>query len=421
MKDHSELDVLGELFRQRLENHRIPVDDSDWSVIERRLGKRKTRPAIWLWSAGAAAAAIAMLLIIRQPVANQGVVTAVVQQENLEETGIAVHHPEDQEVIQRLPSANSQVRYKDSKIQRFKDSKIDFAELPNSDQSINDSVIQPFNDSVTQSVNDSVNQSFNNLVIPEKKLDISLVEDKPDEDETDVKKPDKWLLAAAFGIGGYSNVLNDNHSDMYNAPSSGSVSSKTMGLSGSNNEYAANLSGSVRSFSDMSRSDFTNISHRPPLSFGLTAHKSLGKGGGWETGLVYTFLSSRYEWEGYHVNQSLHYVGIPVNMVVYLWNSNPNWRVYLSGGFMAEKGLRAIYRQERQLPSEHRITTVKSSINGLQWSLNGALGINYKLEKGWGIYFEPRVGYSFDCNQPVSIRTEMPVFFGINMGLNYEL
>ena len=168
--------------------------------------------------------------------------------------------------------------------------------------------------------------------------------------------------------------------------------------------------------------DFSNITHRPPFSFGITARKSLGKSGGLESGLAYIYLASRYEWSGYNVHQGLHYVGIPVNMVVYLWKSNPNWRIYLSGGCMVEKGLRGIYRQERMREGEHRITTVKSSsINGWQWSLNSALGVNYRLEKGWGIYFEPCVGYSLDCNQPVSIRTETPVYFGINLGLNFEL
>ena len=140
-----------------------------------------------------------------------------------------------------------------------------------------------------------------------------------------------------------------------------------------------------------------------------------------ETGLVYTYLASHFEWSCHDVHQSLHYLGIPINMVVYLWNSKPNWRIYLSGGFMAEKGLRAVYRQERQIQSEHRITTVRSSIDGLQWSLNGGLGVNYRFEKGWGIYFEPRAGYSFDNNQPISIRTEWPVYFGIHLGLNYQL
>ena len=171
----------------------------------------------------------------------------------------------------------------------------------------------------------------------------------------------------------------------------------------------------------MSREEFTKLSHRPPLSLGVTARKSHGKHGAFESGLVYTCLVSHFEWSGHHVQQSLHYVGIPLNVIVYTGNFKSNWQVYISGGFMVEKGLRAVYRQEREIPSEHRVTTVRSHITGLQGSLNGALGVNYKLEKGWGLYFEPRLGYSFDCSQPVSIRTEYPFYFGINLGLNYEL
>ena len=87
---------------------------------------------------------------------------------------------------------------------------------------------------------------------------------------------------------------------------------------------------------------------------------------------------------------------------------------------MAEKGLRVIYRQTSSWGSETRTTTVKTSIDGLQWSLNGALGINYRFDKGFGIYLEPRVGYCFDNDPPISMRTEWPIFIGVNMGLNYE-
>ena len=432
MTSNSEYDIIGELFRQRLENHRIPVDDNDWDEIERRLGKRKKNKAIiWLWSVGAAAAAVAALLIISRPQTDEVSTMTVSQQITPEETN-------------DLNPDNSGQGFKNSRIQRFKDSKIQGMKDSNpeldSGQGFKNSKIQRFkdskiqgktdsnpeldsgqllDDSITLSFNDSVTHSFDDLVIAEKeipKLDASLVEDRPEEDEADTKKTDKWLLAAAFGIGGQTNGFSDTKGNPMANPSI------EMGLSGSDNRYATDKANSVQSFSYMSRNDFTNISHLPPLSFGVTARKNLGKGIGVESGLVYTYLASRFEWSGYDVRQSLHYVGIPVNMVVYLWNSNPNWRVYLSGGAMAEKGMRAIYRQEMQGGEVIRTTTVKSSsIDGWQWSLNGALGLNYRLEKGWGIYFEPRVGYSFDCNQPVSIRTEWPVYFGIHLGLNFEL
>ena len=57
-----------------------------------------------------------------------------------------------------------------------------------------------------------------------------------------------------------------------------------------------------------------------------------------------TYLSTTFP-EGEdcrQVKSSLHYLGIPLNLVVYVWK-NQRWNVYLSGGFMMEKGLQAVY------------------------------------------------------------------------------
>ena len=249
-------------------------------------------------------------------------------------------------------------------------------------------------------------------------LDLSLVEDKPEEELSNRKKSEKWLLAAAFGTGGSTK----GHGKEFTRSSS-EASSVSAGWDrmGSGNQYAVNMSPYVKSFYEMSKDEFTKYSHLPPFSFGLTARKNYEKGVGLESGLVYTYLSSHFVWLGYEGRQNLHYLGIPVNLVVNLWNKNPNWQIYFSGGFTVEKGVRAIYRQERRTLNEHRITTVSSSIPGLQWSFGGGLGVNYKLENGWGLYFEPRAGYSIGSDQPVSVRTEYPVYIGINLGLNWEL
>ena len=419
MTDYNEYDALGELFRQRLENHRMSVDGNGWNKIKRRLGKQKNKAMIWLWRIGAvaAAASVAALVIFNRTPEHTDV-KVVSQQITPQETGTAHREtipvatkPESDALAQANRAKDefhaAQFQQKETENQTTVPFFTDLAENFAEGSAVQDWLIEDDTPEVAQMVKE----------IP--KLDISLFEDLFEDDETDAKRTGKWLLAAAFGTGGGNNSFNMN-TDMHNplAPSM----FPEMGLSGSDNKYAANMSGSIRPFHEMNRNEFSNINHRPPFSFGLTARKSLGKYVGVESGLIYTCLSSQYKWSGYDVHQSLHYVGIPVNMSVYLWHANPNWRIYLSGGAMAEKGLRGIYRQEMRMGNEHRTTTVKrSAIDGMQWSLNGALGVIYRLEKGFGIYLEPRVGYSFDCNQPVSIRTEWPVYFGINVGLNYEL
>ena len=417
MTENNKYDAIGELFRQRLENHQIPVNSSDWSEIESRLNKSKSKPVIWLWLGGVAAAVVAALLMVGIPVTDKTPAVVVSQQVAAEKSEAASNKitpiaAEQEITVTPQPDVIKQTN------------KVTLLEY---DVAENNAVINAVNDSVrvterneifiAATANDDKTQTDK-----DKPATAPIVREIPKsnslfvENITKVKKEKKWSLAAAFSMsGGRSEGLGGNN-QIY-AQSGPMPYTRSSG-----NKYATEMSSNIKSFTHMSEHDFTNIKHLPPLSFGVTMRGQLEKNLGIETGLVYTYLESRYEWSGYDVHQSLHYLGIPVNMLVYLWNSNSNWQIYLSGGLMIEKGLHARYNQEMRTESQIRTTTVKkNSIDGLQWSLNGGLGINYRLEKGWGIYFEPRVGYSFDCGQPISIRTEWPVYFGINMGLNYEL
>jgi len=305
--------------------------------------------------------------------------------------------------------------FNDSIIQPFNDSMIAFGE-PHEVQPFNDSMIALGESDGVPLFNDSVTQLLRPSVIQEK-MNVSLVDDLLEEDLTMSKKTNKWMLVAVLGAGGYANGMNEENK-IYNEKAS--VSKASTG-----NNYATNLSHSIRSFDYMTMGDFKTINHLPPFSLGMTARKSLGRYGAVESGLVYNCLVSNFawsDWTDYHVRQTLHYVGIPVNMVLYPQSSpKPNWRFYIASGFMVEKGLRAVYRQKNQREGEQRITIVRTSIDGLQWSLSGALGVNYRLVKGFSFYLEPRLGYFFKNNQPISMRTEWPVNFSINMGLNYEL
>ena len=425
MAENNKYDAMGELFHQKLKHHQIPVDDNGWNEIERRLDEPKNKAVIWLWLGGTAAAVVAALLIINLPATKRTTEIAVSQQITPEETKIANHEAipiVSQEVTNIDVVKSAGVPANNSTFTVFQNPSMN--NTTQEDFVIdNQTVIQLFNDSAVAENNQelSTEEYKPSETIPEKempKLNIWLT-----EEETVAKRDKKWLLAASFGMGRADEFQNSQAS----TPTIGSAQPPKVEDSKGiyNNSYATEMSANVRSFEYLSKNDFTNVSHNPPLSVGLTVRKNLGRKGGVETGLVYTNLVSHFEWSDwsrYTVRQNLHYVGIPLNLAVYILDRNPNWRIYLSGGFTVEKGLRAIYRQERQWGSQVQNTTAKkNSIDGLQWSLNSALGVNYKIEKGWGIYFEPRVGYSFDCDQPASIRTEWPVYFGINLGLNYEL
>jgi len=49
------------------------------------------------------------------------------------------------------------------------------------------------------------------------------------------------------------------------------------------------------------------------------------------------------------------------------------------------------------------------------------VGISYRFANKMKLYVEPRLGYYFDNDQPMSIRTDRPVSVGIGAGLQYTL
>ena len=448
MSENIKYDALSELFRQKLENHQIEVDKDDWYIIKSRLYNSKNSNIRWLWSAVAAAAAITAFVVLFNPFTkteSETIVSQNITHKNIEinsepliesdrdnhttktENNLSIE-TEKQTVkdnhttktennlsieTEKQIVKNNQTNEKyltshlieiERDVYTYEDSgqvkEIETAPLYND---LNDKLLS---DSYSQILNNS-DKKADTIDLEREILKFYLsLSDKEVAPHT--QKSEKWLLAAGFGVGGYSDVLNYNLKE----------NSESLYFDG-RNEYATTMSEKIVSFDEMDKNDFTKINHLPPLSFRITAQKTINNRCGIESGLLYTYLSSRFEWDNYNVHQSLHYLGIPVNIKLILWNLNHNWNIYSSAGIVIEKGLRAIYRQE--IISEERFTKAESSIKGLQWAVNGALGINYKLVKGWGLFFEPRIGYSFKNEQPISIRTEYPFHFGISIGLNYEL
>ena len=426
MTDKNKYDPMGELFRRKMESHQIPVDSNSWDEIERRLDKSKNKAVMWLWRCGtvAAAATVAALLIVHRPAIPKTAVSQQITSGKAElannEVILAGQKIVDANQIDIVMPANEPVNNGTYIAEVFQTLNTDVAER-NTDATGHIELLKPDETENTEIPITEQNEIFISEAEQDtEKFDIQLA--TAFEEEFNVKKEKKWLFAAAIGIGGSQS---ENFANQTASTQTSNVPDKfqSFGSKSSGNQYANDLSASIPSFNYIDKNNFTNISHMPPLSFGIMAHL-LGEGVGIESGLIYTFLESQFEWSdwaSYRASQRLHYIGIPVNLVIYVWNSNPDWRIYLSGGFTVEKGLRAIFQQESRGGGRETNTTVRSSIDGVQWSTNGALGVNYKFEKRLGVYFESRFGHSFDNNQPISIRTERPFFVGIGMGINYEL
>lgn len=243
-------------------------------------------------------------------------------------------------------------------------------------------------------------------------------------------KNGKWQISAGMGYGGEigsflgsldkslseNDALSPDESVDGNGSGSGDYNNGEENSNGGEKEKDGEYM-SLRSKSLPPKDEITDMTHSIPISAGITIRKKLNKTLGIETGLIYTYLSTDMVMQGdrsYDATLSLHYLGIPVNLIVDMWD-NRRWNVYAFGGGMMDKGLQSIYKRHDTQSKE------KNSISGLQWSLNGGVGISYNFYKGMNFYVEPGVSYYFENNQPISKRTEDPFNFNLRVGLRYDL
>jgi hypothetical protein len=408
-ENNEQLDGFSRLVKQKLEGHRIPVDADSWTEIEQRLKPQK-RLRLW-WVAGAAAAvAVLVSVYLFRPQDDLGGQSATIGQilsaDRMPSISTKKKHRQAEESARPVPvkkklsvgSVGLMAKQAESVTTSHGVKTVTDIEKSLS----TDFAAQETGKKLSEFIADAGSEVKTSDSVPAKP------DAKPKEEPKiwlaakENKKGRNWMLAAAFSSNGSaaSNMMDER---MYNDCASKSE-----------------LISNVHLFAAKDPEDMGNAQHSLPLSFGISVRKNLNERIGIETGLVYTYLSSRFTSASSGSNaaeakQELHYLGIPLNAVIYLWD-NSNWSIYMSAGVMGEKGLRRNYTYTKRNTNG----AIKEGIDGLQWSLNASVGISYKLYRDWGIYVEPRYSYFFDNNQPVSIRTDKQSVFGFNAGLRFE-
>lgn len=167
--------------------------------------------------------------------------------------------------------------------------------------------------------------------------------------------------------------------------------------------------------------DYPEADYALPLSFGVMARKNLNDRLALESGVVYTYLSTRFAASGSLSRKArleLHYLGIPLNLVLYAWN-HPRWNVYFTAGGMVEKGLKSLYTEQVCREGQLGVLSRGERIGGVQWSVNFSAGAEYRFYKTWSFYLEPRLSRYFDNNQPASYRTAHAWSVGLAGGIRY--
>lgn len=169
-------------------------------------------------------------------------------------------------------------------------------------------------------------------------------------------------------------------------------------------------------------------SHKIPVKVGLTARYNITGRLGVETGLTYSVLSSSVKTGNSETgnnwssgSQTLHYLGIPLNLSFDILNSR-YVNIYVSGGGMMEKSISGNIKTDEYVDGKFaRTLTAKISPKGMQWSVNVAAGVQANILPQLGVFVEPGVSHHFKNGSRVrSIYTDKPTDFSLGFGLRYS-
>ncbi|MFA5229439.1 MAG: outer membrane beta-barrel protein, partial [Candidatus Paceibacterota bacterium] len=171
---------------------------------------------------------------------------------------------------------------------------------------------------------------------------------------------------------------------------------------------------------------YTDVKHHQPITFGLTLRYNLNERWSVASGLTYSQLSSElHSGSGnyyYDDRQTLHYIGLPLNIAYTFWQS-PKLSAYLTSGGLVEKNVAGRLTSNYYLDDQLEITTRENiSTDQLQWSVNTAIGLGYRISNNIGLYAEPGISYYFkNSSELETIYKENPLHFNLRLGLRFTL
>lgn len=170
-----------------------------------------------------------------------------------------------------------------------------------------------------------------------------------------------------------------------------------------------------------------SYSHKMPVKLGLTARYAFTNLLGIETGLTYSLLQSDIKrgsesttgaWS--NSEQTLHYLGVPLNLTFDFLNTR-YVNIYAAAGGMMEFGVKGSIKTTDHL-NNSMTSTHQNAITpkGLLWSVNATAGVQVNVLPSLCIYVEPGMSHHFkNDRQPRSSYTDKPTNFALGFGLRY--
>ena len=170
----------------------------------------------------------------------------------------------------------------------------------------------------------------------------------------------------------------------------------------------------------------TESHHYMPIKAGISVSYAFTPRWSLESGLTYSWLLSKSKTgsESYYVDsrQTLHYLGIPLNVNFHIWQ-NSRLDIYASAGGMLEKCVGGTVRSDYVYGGDVRESDRENlTVKPLQWSVGASAGLQFRLSDVVGLYLEPGVTYHFGNGSGVeSAYSVHPLNFNLNLGLRFSL
>lgn len=418
--------------KNKMEGYTEQPSDSVWAGISAAAGltgnKHRAVP-LWLLasSAIAAAALFGAMLIFNAKEDVPATMTAEAVKVG-QEPAVSARVVQDNDITS-VPEVSQAGLYVETEVRDFRGAAVsgDFSDEPSDEVAV-----EPFGEVVAVTADTSEKNEIEGTIEHDTEEDI-----EPDEDGGRFADAWKWVLAepelqrtkrggklaAGLSVNGSGSA-----SSLSSRPTAATLGANPLDCGVSSADWVDRRVESVAGVIVYNQPVVTTeYSHKMPVKIGASIRYDFNKFLGIESGLTYSFLSSDLKTgeegavSGWSKGvQSMHYLGIPLNLSFNIFSSR-YFNAYVTAGGLMEKCVRGSLKTDEYLDGKyHGSSSTSLKQKGLQWSVNGAAGIQVNILPQLGLYMEPGVSHHFSNNSKVrTIYSDKPTDFSLSFGLRY--
>ncbi|MBE6246300.1 MAG: hypothetical protein E7110_02645 [Bacteroidales bacterium] len=398
--------------REKLYDMQMPVGADVWGDIQRSLRRRRVRRVLYYVSSSAAAILLALLFLF--PADDAAVERSLVAQDvAVEESPVA---PQVQEVPQVSVAVAQPVAVEKG---AYATSPVQVAQTVGDAQAEVGAQVAQAVQQMQETEDILPAGAVQTVVTPEEAKAVEATEAKEAAEGTeDAKTKDvkvkEFILDDTFDVAGEPVKAPRKYALAF---SQGIVPGSSASVDASWIRASSAFNGAMGHNHIVEQISDTRYSL--PVNLGVQLQFPLGENVALGVGVNYSLLKSKYEClvdkVRHSVKQKLHYIGIPINVYGLVVDKN-NFIFYINGGIAFEKGIRAVYDLKSYTGSQ----SYSADIDGVQFSVNAGLGVEYKFGNVVGLYFEPNLVYYTNSEVMYSIRTDQPFQVKADVGLRFH-